>query len=358
MAHGGCIKGNIKTHEQYCSELAQKQPTYVLLSRYTGNQNTHEFRHTLCGNTFKASATSVARGKRICPCLQTKPNAKGRTLEDHRKQVREWRGADFDCLAFDRTGPCTYIHLVCGRTWQTTQGSFRGSQNCPHCVDVFRTRKIDYTEVRDRIRAAHGAEYIVLDNYADLKLTDHVLVEHRDCGNRYRTTLELLTHGNGICHHCPSGWFGAKRKATTILGREFQTQGYEHYSLPGLVDRFGISQIVTGCDENRLRVGYEFDDTPAQYTPDFYVPRARLIVEVKSVGTFGLMKDTYAEFFGPNVFYRNATKAATCLAQGYEFELHLYKKQDGVPTRIDHLLPDNWFDHPKSAVAQSLGIAH
>ncbi|WOL24406.1 hypothetical protein fHeYen902_060 [Yersinia phage fHe-Yen9-02] len=124
-----------------------------------------------------------------------------------------------------------------------------------------------------------------------------------------------------------------------IAGREFKVRGYERYALPHIVNRFGIKNVI--CDSDR-RVPVIDLGKGKKHRPDFYIPNANLLIEVKSLTTAGLGGIYFNHT--PDALFRNIKrKKKKAVAQGYTYMLLLISN-----TGLQIKLPKDWESYSRS----------
>jgi hypothetical protein len=92
-------------------------------------------------------------------------------------------------------------------------------------------------------------------------------------------------------------------------GRIIRLQGYENIGLDILLEKFTEDQIVFGRAIPSF--AYELNGKRLYY-PDFYVPSANLIVEVKSTWTMRVQKE------------RNLLKEKAVISNGFNFQFLIF----------------------------------
>lgn len=113
--------------------------------------------------------------------------------------------------------------------------------------------------------------------------------------------------------------------------RKLLLQGYEPQALKYLLAHgFDFADLKFEC-EGVPTVRYLYAKKHREYRPDIYCISKRLIIEVKSEKTFGLLDNT------PRGFSMNCAKALACHNSGFKYVCLILRK-DG--TRV--YLPKNW----------------
>lgn len=120
----------------------------------------------------------------------------------------------------------------------------------------------------------------------------------------------------------------------TIGDRNVKVQGYERQALKYLTGVIGFSAEDIRCEEefgDALKIRYTYGGKLRTYMPDIYVIPERLIVEVKSSHTLGLLHNK------KRGWSMTCAKAIACHEKGFKFMLLLL---DSRGNRIR--LPKNW----------------
>lgn len=138
-----------------------------------------------------------------------------------------------------------------------------------------------------------------------------------------------------------------KQYKYTLGNRTILVQGYEPQALDYL-QTIGIPADDIRCEAefgDRLNIRYRYRGKTRQYLPDIYVVSKRLIVEVKSVATLGLLNNKQRGWS------MTCAKAIECHKRGYRFMLLLMDKQGRRLT-----LPKNWAYMPKHELLELMPV--
>lgn len=126
--------------------------------------------------------------------------------------------------------------------------------------------------------------------------------------------------------------FTKYRQYSFVLGnRKVLVQGYERQALRYLLDNGFDAQDIRCESEINFKIRYKYRKKYRDYFPDIYIPSARLIIEVKSIHTFGLRHKK------KRGWSMTCAKAIACHKKGYRFVLLLMGSEGN---RIK--LPKNW----------------
>ena len=342
-----------KTKEQRQQDLNDKYGAkeYKLLE-YRGTTLPAKVKHK-CGATFEVTRfETLLRGNSKCACQHQRKFYKiERTFDDHVKEIKVKHGNKFVLIKFMGIGDSIniYKHTTCGKTFERSYNSFMHSKHCPHCAGTFgqNLNSITFKEVKARIKNKFDGQFKLVGEYT--KMNSPALFKH-SCGQLfYKKPSEFLRWNTPVCEGCSSGNMIARITEITINNKKFKVQGFEPLALHTLVKRYGEKAITSGLKEVR-RFRFRFKRKDCSYIPDFIIERAKLVVEVKSLATLGLVPDRYL-FFGEDLFERNCAKAKAVIKAGYEFQLWLYSS-----SRKRIKLPKSWYTLSKSALAERLNL--
>jgi len=313
---------------------------YLLLA-YSHTTKPATVRHK-CGQEFEVKrAESLFRGLARCSCQHTKQSY--RTLDSYNQEIATKRPG-FECIEFNGIGNTqnTYKRLKCGHTYQQSFNSFNLSKHCPVCAGPFGSKLNRFSEAdfKQRLHDRFGKAYKLTGKYINTKVA--TTFKHK-CGHTFTITPgDLLRRHYDYCEVCNNSKTIAKYKIVTVDGFIFKMQGHEPFVLPKLVRQYGAKNIV--CNHPRkLRFRYTYNKIRSSYYPDFYVPSEKLVVEVKSLATLGLLPDKLHPF-GTNLFRRMKAKAKQVKKQGYKFRLYLMEGNRRIK------LPTKWYAMSKQQV--------
>jgi hypothetical protein len=132
--------------------------------------------------------------------------------------------------------------------------------------------------------------------------------------------VENAMQNPDVLNFCLSQNF--KIKYISIGGKKFSYQGFEHFLLKRLVDKFG-SKNVTANKKNMPEIWYRFKGSTCRYFPDMRV--GNNLYEVKSEWTFGESADV-----GLGMFLRLREKANACIEAGYNFRCIVFDRKGKV----------------------------
>lgn len=337
-----------KTKSQRQMELDAKhgKNTYRILV-YTGRNDPITVKHS-CGqvSTFKWAAT-LFQDKVCCRCENT--HNFHRTAESYTREIAKVKPG-FVCLSYGGTNQaiCRYKHLKCGHVFEQGFNSFNLSKHCPNCAGRF-AQKINTTSLaafRCLLDQKFGKdEYKVIGDYKGM--TFDARFRHR-CGFSFVLKPgELLRYKSVYCKGCMKGVAYGKAKAVCIDRKVFMVQGHEDHVLRRLVKHHSVDDILNGADIPRFN--YTFNKRECRYHPDFYLPKKRVVIEVKSKATMGLLLDSHQPFGkSKTLFDRLCAKAKAVEAKGYKFRLYLMDRGHRIA------LPKDWYNMNRKVIVAAL----
>ena len=134
-----------------------------------------------------------------------------------------------------------------------------------------------------------------------------------------------------------------------FFGRTLTLQGYEKFALEYMVSvlRIEPKDIITEGEndfQKTLNIRYKHGGVMRHYIPDFFVVSKRVVVEVKSIHTLGLLGNK------KRGWTMTCAKARATREKGYNIIL-LLMRDDG--TRIP--MPKGWYSMKKQEVVDALG---
>lgn len=307
-----------------------------------------------CGKIIEPKRLSIviskAQGKGVkCPCEHIRPLKI--TAQIHAKAIKAKHGNKFKLVKFVGAGMSynTYKHTECGKTFKRSYESFKLTKHCPHCVGKFggELAKVTTDDITKRLKKKFKGQYVIIGKTNGI--SKPITLQHK-CGFKFKKKPdELLRCVNPICEGCGLGNKIANHKTITIDGIKFVVQGFEPRLLKKLAKKYGAENVICGKNNVR-RFYYRFKGKQSSYYPDFMIKGTKLVYEVKSLATLGLLPDRYC-FFGEDVFERNQAKAKAVERQGFKFRLRLYRD------KVSKLkVPANWHALTKQLLAANIGV--
>lgn len=133
----------------------------------------------------------------------------------------------------------------------------------------------------------------------------HSEVLRRSCKDKYN--VENPMHDPAIAKRCFGHAFRSKDYVMPS-GKVVRVQGYEGHAITMLLETYRENDIVTDTAEIPVITYIGLDHKEHKYYPDIFIPKERLIIEVKS-------SYTYAADLPQNLLKRDAS-----IAEGYEFQ--------------------------------------
>lgn len=280
------------THEIYVERLAAITKTIRCLGEYSGSKVKLKHECLVCENVWSVLPDSLLHmrtGCRSCSSKQVGKQARGRsksglTDSTYKKLLRKKFKGSVECLGTFSTVVRRIAHrcLVCATEWKPEpRHMITGTGCCPSCA-VERNHEITF-----------------------------------------------------------------KRWKTIKVGdKKIKLQGYEVFAVR-MLQKMGVnlSKMLFKLGEGKPTVKYQFEGKAHQYLPDMFFSPKNRIIEVKSIWTLGLGKQSVA------VFKRNCAKARACVKQGFEFTLMVFDKKGN---RI--AFPKQWYECTRNELQELVQI--
>ena len=181
-----------KTHEEFLSEMREKNPTVIVLGKYIDSHTKVLCECKICGFKWDASPGHLIYNLRKCPkCV-----GRYKTTEDFKKQVFQIN-PNIEVLD-DYINSKTKIKFkcrICGYEWVTVPTSILDGTGCASCA---RNIKLTHEEFLNRM-AVKKPNIEILGRYINCKTK--VLCKCKVCGYEWKTIPLTL---NKEKHGCPS----------------------------------------------------------------------------------------------------------------------------------------------------------
>ena len=223
--------------------------------------------------------------------------------------------------------------LVCTHVFKNSPGNIIKQRNgCSKCAGKHKKTSEEYAQELIDI----GSKFRLKGEYLGARIqTEHTCTV---CNFTKLMTPTNALRGDHFCHKCHGKLRNYKRHTRTFGDREVSFQGFNHLGMDWLLDKRKLdpSEIITEYEKGIPTIHYRFKGKRRHY-PDLYVPKRKLIVEVKSDWTLSLCigkKKGYAE-----VWYQQIAKYKSAIKQGYKYQLLVF---DQNFERIK--LPKNWYE--------------
>lgn len=243
--------------------------------------------------------------------------------------VREKYGSRFGTSKIQYVGYKTHVTLTCKEHGDfpiliNTLTTGVKEHLCSKCWDAHRRKNVSVERVQQQL-VQQGLGYSLVSWPTPLRWNSFL-------------TFECPTHGNWTARRGPASCpYCVRDYKCLIRGREFQVQGYERFVIPnilrwmkkthGLTMRHLFEAKHPDQQKRPPRFDYCYQGRWHSYYPDFWIPDARTVIEVKSDYTAGLGR--YAKI---NEKLRKVlrAKARAVAAAGYEFKLLVHERNRGI----------------------------
>lgn len=111
---------------------------------------------------------------------------------------------------------------TCNYDWETTPYMIKKFKTCPNCTGH---RKLTKEEYIQRIKEAHGSNYILISDYE--ALSKKVLIKHLTCGKEFETNaLNFIGTGKKEACGCPFCSSLIKSKGESKIAEYLENNGF------------------------------------------------------------------------------------------------------------------------------------
>lgn len=224
-------------------------------------------------------------------------------------------------------------HLcTCGEPYSTTPNRVLRGTTCKRCAVKGLTKtQAEFEKVATPILKAK--KIVQLEQYigAKVKILFHCLV----CDEKWkRSPPYVINHECPVCHKfslSQRGFHRTTNKQVKVGNNMVHMQGYEPQAVKILLRRYATWRIKFGVDVPIVKLS-----TGRNYYPDMYIPDRKMLVEVKSIFTLGLVVEN-------DMFKKVKQKALTAIADGYRYRLMVLNQEGRL-----YKLPSDWVSLSRS----------
>jgi hypothetical protein len=153
-----------------------------------------------------------------------------------------------------------------------------------------------------------------------------VLHECRKCTTKWIARPGNILHSHSGCPACAKG-----RKKVKLGTRKLHLRGYEPQGIKWLLKQGLTAEDIVTDNEGVPKIDYFIEGRFRTYTPDLFLWKYNVVVEIKSLSTLGCMTTGYES--KESIFKTNVAKAKACLL--------LVMTRDG--RRL--VLPQDWYKY-------------
>lgn len=199
---------------------------------------------------------------------------------------------------------------------------------CPKCVKSTRTfGKLDSKTYQKRLPKTVA----LVGDYCGMNVsTDHKCIR---CSSVWSARPSNLVYLKSGCPYCARG-----RKKVLLSGRRLKLRGYEPQGIRWLLRAGLTADDILTDSEDIPTVEYLYKGVLHKYTPDLFLWKYNVLVEIKSLTTLGCTTNGYSK--PEEVFQTNVAKARACIEDGYKFLLLVMSKEGRR-----YVLPQNWYTY-------------
>lgn len=329
----------IYSKPEYLSKLRALGFKGEILGKYRNSYTELKFKcehgHVFYRRPDKAIHTIRSTPKKsVCPVCN-----KNRADEEQRLTQAQYEEAIYPIIAVgEYRNAYTYLRHQCkhGHEFNTAPACLLQKATCPLCLtDEQRAR---YLEIKCKVHSVVGG--IRLSNPVRTARSSISVSATHTCLKCQHTWKDVLPTDRTVrCIKCNNGLYG--RKAVKIAGKWFYVRGFEPQCLQLMKSKgIDLREVYYDLDTELPTIPY----ADRKYIPDFFVPSRNLIIECKSVATFGLIYaysnhgDRRKQQLRLLSNIKQKAKAAQDL--GYRFKLVLYldrKRRLALPKDWVHL---------------------
>jgi predicted nucleic acid-binding Zn-ribbon protein len=251
----------------------------------------------------------------------------------------------------DREDDVTLMCQKHGASRMKVKSILTHGSGCNEC-GVRKARKYDNRIFEEKARAIHGDkyDYSQVDYQRSYEKVTIVCPEHGSWSIRPHNHLSNRAGcprcgaRQGVINSTPSKSRNLKSsRIITVDGFDFHTDSSaERKVLPDLCREYGADSVR---DQDHVPlISYKFLGERKLYRPDFCIPSANILVEVKSPFTIGLMASCPDRKLTPDgTFEQVRAKALAAIYEGYNYRTFVVSRGKSP---IE--LPYNWHDRFKS----------
>lgn len=352
------------SQEKFEAKVAEKNPTFEVLSQYNGDRGKVQVRCKVCGSIEMVSARTLITTHKCAFCNSCIP----RSHEIYERQLKEAKPnikllSKF--VSSNKKVKCKC--MIDGFEWEVRAGNVLRDRGCPECARRKLNRRTDDEFKKEFKEKFKTIEPLTPFKGTGIKMTFKCL----DCGYEWTTVPNTLLNGNGKgCPKCNKHGVFTEQDIIKRLKETHPDITYmSGYKRVGLKAKFKCnicnheweatvdSVINAGCGcpncfnskgekrveeylkENNIKYfkEYKFDDCvyKKKLRFDFYLPDNNTIIE-----TDGEQHTRAVKFFGGEKQYeelkkRDAIKNEYCSSHGIKLLRIPYDDYDNIKEILD-----------------------
>ncbi|WP_024622182.1 hypothetical protein [Metaclostridioides mangenotii] len=188
-----------KTHEEFSSELYEKQRNrFILHSQYQNVKTKIKATCNLCGTTEYKNPHDLLNGS--CKTCHNKKLSKiqSKSPEVFKEEVES--SGEYKLLGeyIDSKTKCKIKHLTCGNVFKMAPSKFSYGQRCPKCMRPNHNR--NHEEFLKMFNEVANNEYDVMSEFT--RIDEKTLIKHLICGHEYEVTPHKFINAGRRCPKC------------------------------------------------------------------------------------------------------------------------------------------------------------
>jgi len=335
----------MKTDNQFKKELDNAfNGRIISLEKYKGALTAIIVKCNVCDKQHKAHPTNLLRGHFGCSCSEKlrAPTRYKKSNKQFKFELKEMFDGRIILLEKYKLGklPILAKCTVCNTEKRVLSSDLvYGSFGCK-CSEKARIKKISQTlmdsdkQIQDKINKINDKIILLGRNKDNYLKGDFTCIK---CGHKWTTQLSSVVF-TASCKNCSK----YKVKPFKLGNKTVYIQGYEPQALRWLKHNTNLkpSQIIAGEMGKIPRIDYYYDNKWRFYYPDFYIPKKKIIVEVKSTWTL-LMNEW--------VFNSIKAKREAVKEEQYKFSLMLMNDSEKIKL-------NKWYKMDYSEACESVNI--
>lgn len=211
-----------KTTQQFIDEVfCLVGVEYEVLGEYIHTDVNIKMKHNVCGEIFNPRPHNFLKGSR---CPKCNGGVRKKNNEYHKEEVAELTKQEYDFVGFYKGSQTksTYLHLSCGKTFETTPGSFLNQNTrCQECYSLSKG-EIAVKSILEK----KGVNFIQQKTFDDLKYVSKLRFDF------YLPDFNACIEYDGKQHFEPVEKFGGEKEF--LLTRERDNQKNEYCKQKGI----------------------------------------------------------------------------------------------------------------------------
>lgn len=251
------------SHEIYANKIRDKYgEEFILLSEYSGRENTISVRHntSTCGHEFSITARVLLNKGNCKKCNGTHRMSHEEFVEKLLRITNNEYYLLSPYVTRKKQVLMKHNDPSCQHEWKVSPSEFLGSEKrkgtrCPQC---FGAKKKTTEEFKAEIKNLVGDEYVLLTEYKSAHEKIVLLHNIADCGYEWVTTRSVFLNGHR-CGKCS----GLMRKDSSQYSKEVLDIVGDEYTVLG--EYLGNKKPIRMRHNNTSCGNYEWDIAPHSF---------------------------------------------------------------------------------------------